>query len=96
MMPHSVEGLMFTSAQIRSMQEAMRRACAALAFAFPDGAVDDATRARLARHILASAGRGETDPARVSSIALRGLPPLGGYLAPAVGAASQRPAAPAP
>jgi hypothetical protein len=92
-MPHSMEGLMFTSLQIRAMQEALRRACAALAFAFPAD-VDEATRARLARHILASAGAGETDPARLSAAALRALPPLGGSFALAAArAVAKQPAA---
>jgi hypothetical protein len=96
MMLHSVKGLMFTSMQIRAMQEALRRACAALAFAFPGG-VDAATRARLARHILAGAGGGETDPARLSAAALRALPPLGGSFTPAAArTAAKRPEAPVP
>jgi hypothetical protein len=96
MMPQSVEGLMFTSLQIRSMQEALRRACAALAFAFPAGAVDDRTKTRLARHILASTAGGEGDPARLSAIALRALPPLGSVgAAPAARPARARSAVPA-
>jgi hypothetical protein len=66
----------FTADDISRMRQALTRACAALAFAFPMGEVDSATRETLARAIIEVADAGETNPMRLSSEVLRKLPPL--------------------
>ena len=57
------------------LEQALDRACDALAFAFPDG-VDASTQAHLMGSIRRAASRGERSPASLSAWALGQLPAL--------------------
>lgn len=69
----------FDPSDIHAMQSALENALGALAFSFAKDGPDHMTREELARAILRYAACGELDPNRLSSRALRDLPPRPAY-----------------
>ncbi|MDB5593439.1 MAG: hypothetical protein JWM36_400 [Hyphomicrobiales bacterium] len=61
------------------MRRALDSASEALAFSYGPSGPDQGVRTALARAILGQAGQGELDPAVLSSLALRELPPRSAY-----------------